>query len=100
MFRLGPETSRNICEKEGIKGTNFGAQYAMYFHTQDQGMFFMNLGRIQLSYPFARDFNLMQKRRNTLDLANNLLSSGVVKNVFFNIEENEEVIEDRMLILM
>jgi|LauGreDrversion4_2_1035121.scaffolds.fasta_scaffold57408_2 hypothetical protein len=33
-------------------------------------------------------------------MANNLLSSGEVKNVFFNVEENEAIIEDRMLILM
>lgn len=33
-------------------------------------------------------------------MANNLLSSGEVKNVFFNVEENEAIIKDRMLILM
>ena len=35
-----------------------------------------------------------------MDLANSLLSSGEVKNVFFNVEENEAVIEDTMLILL
>lgn len=73
----------------------------MYFHTQEQGMFFMSLGRVPLTYPFTRDFGGIQSgRRNTLDLANTLLSSGEVKNVFFNVEENEAVVEDTMLILL
>jgi hypothetical protein len=64
-------------------------------------MFFMSLGRVALTYPFTRNYGGFQSQRsNTLDLANNLLSSGEVKNVFFNVEENEAVIEDRMLILL
>jgi hypothetical protein len=73
----------------------------MYFHTQEEGIFFMNLGRVKITYPYTRDFGGIQSRRwNTLYLAKKLLSSGEVKNVFFNVGENEAVIEDRILILM
>ena len=73
----------------------------MYFHTQDQGKFFLNLGRVRLSYPFTRDYRSQaESKSGTLEMANNLLSSGEVKNVFFNVEENEAIIEDRMLILL
>ena len=72
----------------------------MYFHSQKQGMIFMNLGRVKITYPFTTDFGGIQSRKwNTSYLADNLLSSGEVKNVFFNVGENEAVIEDRMLIL-
>jgi hypothetical protein len=73
----------------------------MYFHTQEKGMFFMNLGRVKITYPFNRDFGGIQSRKlNTLYLAKELLRSGEVKNIFFNVGENEAVIEDLMLILL
>jgi hypothetical protein len=51
----------------------------MYFHTQEQGMFFMNLGRVQMTYPFTREFGGIQSRRwNTTYLEKKLLSSGEV----------------------
>jgi hypothetical protein len=73
----------------------------MYFHSQKQGMFFMNLGRVKITYPFTTEFGGIQSGKwNNLYLENKLLSSGDVKNVFFNVCENEAVIEDRMLILL
>ena len=73
----------------------------MYFHSQKQGMFFMNLGRVKITYPFPTDFGGIQSRKsNTLYLAKKLFSYGEVKNVFFNFGENEAVFDDRMLILL
>jgi hypothetical protein len=71
----------------------------MYFHTQEHGIFFMNLGRVKIIYPFTRDFGGYQRKRwNTLYRGKIFFEE--VKNVFFNFGENEAVIEDRMLILL
>jgi hypothetical protein len=32
----------------------------MYFHTEEQGVFFMNLGKVKITYPFTRDFGSIQ----------------------------------------
>ena len=65
-------------------------------------MFFMNLGLVPLNYPFTRDLGGIQRRiENRLKQAKKVLRSPVkVNNVFFNVGENEAVIEDRMLILL
>jgi len=48
MYKLGPESIKALCNREGISDKSFAAIYAMYFHTEDQGFFFLNLGRVPL----------------------------------------------------
>jgi hypothetical protein len=76
----------------------------MYFHTEDFGTFFLNLGRVCLNYPFNNQSRDPVDRRKSklanLELSSNMLAMGEVKNIFFNVEENENIIEDRMMILL
>ena len=76
----------------------------MYFHTQEQGLFIFNLGRLRISYPFSKKeyiSEMLSQNQSSLDNEYQYIQNqGEVKNVFFNIEENSNTIEDRMLILL
>ena len=62
----------------------------MFFHTQEEGIFFMNLGQISKIYPFTKHFGGIQSRiENKLQKAKKVLKSVDVNNVFFNIGEND-----------
>ena len=53
MFWLGTETTEYIYKKQKIHKSNFAAKWGMYFHTKEKGIFFMDRGRFQKTYPFT-----------------------------------------------
>lgn len=72
----------------------------MYFHTEEKGIFFLDRGKFQRTYPFNTVSRGIQSLiENSLPLAPEVLSSMKFHNVFFNYGENDEVSKDRMLIL-
>ena len=75
----------------------------MYFHTEKEGIFFMDHGRFEKTYPFTINSDSGAIKRlieNSLQLDSNVLSSIKFNNVFFNFGEKDKVSEDRMLILL
>jgi hypothetical protein len=98
MFLLGTETTKNIYKNQKIDTSKFAAKYGMYFHTEKEGIFFMDRGQFQKTIPFTKVLNAIQKL--TENSYPKVLSSMKFNNVFFNFGENDKVSKDRMLILL
>ena len=98
MFWLGTEPTNNTNKNQKIETSKFAGKYGMYFHTEKEGIFFMDRGQFQKTIPFKKVLDAIPKL--TKDSYPKDLSAMKFNNVFFNFGENDKVSKDRMLILL